>query len=125
MSTQIGYIDTELKTDNFGQIKRNYGLDSRKDQISTFCKITDGEVPFSTFGNRMINMIFHATTEENIKTFLNQLIIEITELFTVRITDYDAVIDVDKIKLKLYIQYDNKVDTIDFIISNKGEILLG
>jgi len=122
--TSIGYIDTQLRLDFTGKILLNYGVASRKDQINTYLGITTGQLPFNTFGNNMLNMIFESASEANIKIFLNQLIIDISYRFQVAITDYDATISVDKIYIKLYITYDNIVDTISFIIQNSGQVLL-
>jgi hypothetical protein len=124
MATQIGYIDTQLRLDSTGKILLNYGLDSRKDQINTYLSINKGEVPFLGFGNNLLQLIFQTTSEDNLLTYLNQLVSDIGNGFGVQVTDYDSTISNDKITLKLYIEYDSLIDTISFIVSNQGNVLL-
>lgn len=109
---QVGQtINHKLDFDTSGKIKLVEKLDSAKDGIDLYLTVYKNEVPFSDFGNQVIHEIFKSNDSDEIESFTVDLIRDIIENFDINITDYTVTINDDKIKLQLFLEYLEIIET--------------
>ena len=96
-------INSDLELDASGAIKLSTEFEAKKTGVNLYLKINNGAIPFDYFGNLNLTYLFQSKDQASINDYISSTIYDISQIFSLQVINYDAILEEDKLTLKLYL----------------------
>ena len=108
------FINRNLKKDSYGKINilDKDDLEGKEDLIGLYLDVIQNEIPFSSFGNKLIINIFEHNSEELSRNIISKLISDIEDKYNISVVRSNAVINDRKLSLQLFLSNDKILEIV-------------